>query len=51
MVDLKRLVPVGVAGPTVLPEKARFTKIQNGKKPDKHLLLLTKTRALLRLHR
>lgn len=35
----------------MFPGKARFTKIQNGKKQDKLLLPLTKTRALLRLHK
>lgn len=38
-------------GHTVFLGKDRFTKIQNGKKQDKLLLPLTKTRALLRLHR
>lgn len=49
VINLKLLFFVFTAGPTASLGKARFTKIQNGKKQDKHLLQLTKTRDLLRL--
>ncbi|TNN02681.1 hypothetical protein fugu_010168 [Takifugu bimaculatus] len=37
--------PLHQIGPTVFLGRPRFTKTQNGKKPDKHLLPLTKNQS------